>query len=97
MFLIVDNLEVHHSKPVKVWVAERTDRIELVYLPEYSPEANPDAYLNRDLKTNLRQEPVARTTDQACHRLHAPVAGRPRGESFPTSSTRPSRMPIFPN
>ncbi|MFC5768656.1 transposase [Thauera sinica] len=40
--------------------AERADRIELVYLPAYSPEANPDEYLNRDLKTNLRQGPVAR-------------------------------------
>lgn len=62
VFLIVDNLKVHHSKPVKAWVAERTDQIELVYLPSYSPQANPDEYLNRDLKTTLRQGPVARTT-----------------------------------
>jgi hypothetical protein len=29
VFLILDNLRVHHSKPVKVWVAERQDRIVL--------------------------------------------------------------------
>jgi transposase len=63
VFLIVDNLKVHHSKPVKAWVAERAEKIELVYLPSYSPQANPDEYLNRDLKTALRQGPVARTTN----------------------------------
>jgi hypothetical protein len=27
----------HHSKPVKAWAAERQDKIELFYLPSYSP------------------------------------------------------------
>jgi hypothetical protein len=40
-------------------VAEREDRIELHYLPPYSPEANPDEWLNRDLKTELRLRPAA--------------------------------------
>jgi transposase len=59
VFLIVDNLRVHHSKLVKQWVKEREDRIELHYLPPYSPEANPDEWLNRDLKTELRLRPAA--------------------------------------
>jgi transposase len=63
VFLICDNLKVHHSKPVKAWVAQRTQQIELVYLPSYSPEANPDEYLNRDFKSALRQGPVARTSE----------------------------------
>jgi hypothetical protein len=29
VFLILDNLRVHHSKSVKAWVAERQDRIVL--------------------------------------------------------------------
>lgn len=33
VFLILDKLRVHHSKPVKAWVAERQDKIELFYLP----------------------------------------------------------------
>jgi transposase len=61
VFLIVDNLKVHHAKPVKAWLAERTDRIEVFYLPSYSPDLNPDEYLNRDLKTTLRQGPIAKT------------------------------------
>lgn len=35
LFLILDNLRVHHSKPViKTWVAERQDKIDLFYLPQ---------------------------------------------------------------
>jgi hypothetical protein len=33
VFLILDNLRVHHSKLVTAWVAERADQIELFYLP----------------------------------------------------------------
>lgn len=61
VFLIVDNLKVHRAKRVSEWVAERTDKIELFYLPPYAPEHNPDEYLNRDLKTTLRSGPIART------------------------------------
>ena len=53
VFLIVDNLRVHHAKQVRQWVDERKYQIELHYLPPYSPEANPDEWLNRDLKTEL--------------------------------------------
>jgi hypothetical protein len=37
VFLILDNLRVHHSNLVKAWVAERKNRIELFYLPSYIP------------------------------------------------------------
>ncbi len=42
VFLISDNLGVHHSKRVKAWVAEREDEIDLLYLPSYSPQLNPE-------------------------------------------------------
>jgi transposase len=48
--LILDNLCVHHSQPVKAWVAERVDKIEVCYLPSYSPELNPEERLNSDFK-----------------------------------------------
>jgi hypothetical protein len=53
VFLIVDNLRVHHSAPVKEWVEVNKERIALFYLPSYSPERNPDEYLNGDLKSEL--------------------------------------------
>lgn len=54
IFLVVDNLRVHHATLVKEWLADKTDQIELVFLPPYAPESNPDEYLNRHFKTVLR-------------------------------------------
>lgn len=53
VFLILDNLRVHHSKKVLEWAQERSDRIALFYLPAYAPEYNPDEYLNHDLKRTI--------------------------------------------
>lgn len=58
--LILDNLRVHHSKPVKAWLADHTDQIIVHYLPSYSPELNPDEHLNRDLKGTLARQPAPR-------------------------------------
>jgi len=59
LFIILDNLKVHHSKIVKKWVEENKNKIALFYLPSYSPELNPDEYLNNDLKSGigLKQTP----------------------------------------
>lgn len=61
VFLILDNLRVHHSKVVKVWVAERKDQIELFYLPSYSPHLNPEERLNADLKQEMGKRVPVRT------------------------------------
>lgn len=53
IFLILDNHPVHRSTPVRNWVAEHQDRIELFFLPPYSPDLNPDEYLNAELKARL--------------------------------------------
>ena len=63
VILIVDNLRVHHCAPVKAWVAQQSDRIELVFLPSYSPERNPDVYLNGDLKASLGRKPSPRNQE----------------------------------
>lgn len=64
IFLIVDNLRVHHSGPVKDWLEQNRDRIELVYLPAYSPELNPDEYLNNHLKQTVTREGIPDTKDE---------------------------------
>ncbi len=63
IFLILDNLRVHHAKPVKEWLSEHTEEIEVFFLPAYSPELNPDEYLNCDLKAAVHSKPPARNTD----------------------------------
>lgn len=50
VFLVVDNLRTHHSKLVKEWLGAHKEEIEVFYLPSYSPELNPDEYLNCDMK-----------------------------------------------
>jgi len=64
LFLILDNLRVHHSKIVKTWVEENNDKIQLFYLPSYSPEKNPDEYLNCDLKYGLSDKPAPKNEKQ---------------------------------
>ena len=49
IFLILDNLRVHHSHMVKDWLKDHKTEIEIFFLPSYSPELNPDEYLNCDL------------------------------------------------
>ena len=60
VFLIVDNLKVHKAGKVQAWVAQHQDKIELVFLPAYAPEHNPDEFLHSDLKRSLGRRPVAR-------------------------------------
>jgi transposase len=64
VFFITDNLKVHHGKRVKAWAEEHKDQIELFYIPAYSPELNPDEYLNRDLKANVHQKRRPSTKEQ---------------------------------
>ena len=67
VYLILDNLRVHHSAPVKAWLAEHPDAIAVHHLPSYSPELNPDERLNRSLKSKLGQLPAARD-ERSLHR-----------------------------
>jgi transposase len=60
IFLIVDNLKTHHSRIVKQWLQENKEQIEVFYLPSYSPELNPDEYLNCDLKYGVHSGIPAR-------------------------------------
>ncbi len=64
IFLVLDNLRVHHSRPVKAWLAERKEQIEVFCLPSYSPEPNPDERLNADLKQALGSRVQMRTKDR---------------------------------
>ena len=61
IYLILDNLRVHHSKPVKAWLAEHKSEIEVFYLPSYSPELNPNEMANADLKQAVTKLAPART------------------------------------
>ena len=60
IFLILDNLKVHHCHIVKEWLRQDAikQKLEVFSLPSYSPELNPDEYLNCDLKQGLSDKPA---------------------------------------
>ena len=64
VYLILDNLKVHHSKIVMKWVEKNKRSIELFFLPSYSPEKNPDEYLNCDLKYGVSEKPAPKNEEK---------------------------------
>ncbi|MDH3660792.1 MAG: IS630 family transposase [Alphaproteobacteria bacterium] len=60
IFLMLDNMRVHHSKKVKAWLTDHQDQIEVFYLPSYSPEINPHECLNCVLKAGIHSGPPTR-------------------------------------
>ena len=60
VFMVLDNLRVHHSKLVEKYVSKRDKKIKLCFLPAYAPEYNPDEYLNQDIKLGISKKPKPR-------------------------------------
>jgi transposase len=69
VFLIVDHLSVHEAAAVDEWSADRTDRIEVFYLPKYAPERNPDEYLNCDVKANINTDGLPKDRAELTRKL----------------------------
>lgn len=59
VILILDSHPVHQSSETKKWLDAHKSQMEVVFLPSYSPELNPDEMLNQDVKANAvgRQKP----------------------------------------
>lgn len=64
VYLILDNLRVHHAKVFKAWLEKHSKEITVFYLPSYSPELNPDEYLNCDVKAGVHSGKPARSKEQ---------------------------------
>jgi len=64
VYLILDNLRVHHAKVFKAWLSEHENEIEVFCLPSYSPELNLDEYLNCDLQAGVHSGKPARDKKQ---------------------------------
>ncbi len=65
VYLIVDAHPVHESAEVERWVRKHRRQIRMIFLPTYSPDLNPDEFLNPafgGVKANAvgRRRPVSR-------------------------------------
>jgi transposase len=76
--LILDGHPVHHAKLVSRWVEGHSTRIQLHFLPGYSPELNPVELLNHDVKANAAGRRRARTAAELASELRAYVRRRQR-------------------
>ncbi len=68
IFLILDNLKVHHRYKVQAWLENHEAEIRVFFLPSYTPEVNPDEYLNCDLKSGVHSDLPARDKNQLCQK-----------------------------
>jgi transposase len=76
--LIVDGHPVHRAKLVSAWVGRHADRIELHFLPGYSPELNPVEQLNQDVKANAAGRRRARSAAELSSQLRSYLRRRQR-------------------
>jgi hypothetical protein len=53
IYLVIDGHPAHKTKMLNAWLLENETRIEVFFLPPYSPELNPQEYVNQDVKTNI--------------------------------------------
>jgi transposase len=76
--LIVDGHPVHRAKLVSAWLGRHADRIELHFLPGYSPELNPVELLNHDVKANAAGRRRPRSAGELRDELHGYLRRRQR-------------------
>lgn len=53
IYFVTDGHPAHKTKRLNKWLEENKTRIEVFFLPPYSPELNPQEYVNQDIKTNV--------------------------------------------
>jgi transposase len=76
--LIVDGHPVHRAKLVSAWVGRHAERIELHFLPGYSPELNPVELLNHDVKANAAGRRRPRSAGELRQELYGYLRRRQR-------------------
>lgn len=53
IYFVTDGHPAHKTKKLNEWLSANKDKIEVFFLPPYSPELNPQEYVNQDVKTNV--------------------------------------------
>ena len=85
IFLILDNLRVHHGKLVAEWVSRHQDKIELFFLPPYAPESNPDEYLNHALKLSVHSGDLPEDRSDIRHKTNSFMRSLQRNKNIVSS------------
>jgi transposase len=78
VYLILDQHPVHKAERVKKWLQKHQDSIQVFHLPSYSPELNPDEYLNQDVKSNAVGRCRPQTQNEMVHGIRRYLRSRQR-------------------
>jgi transposase len=71
IYVIVDRHPTHRGRLATAWARQHAERLQLVYLPAYSPELNPVEYLNNDVKANAQRKGRARTAKELARKVRS--------------------------
>lgn len=64
IYLVLDNARSHHAKMLNPFLKSIADRLELVFLPPYSPDFNPIEIFWRELKKDVNTNEYFETLDE---------------------------------
>jgi transposase len=78
IFLIADRHSVHKSSKIEKWLSDKKEKIEMFFLPAYSPELNPDELVNQDVKRNIFRNGKAKTKPELKHKLRSFLRSKQR-------------------
>jgi transposase len=76
--VVLDNYVIHSSKRVQSWLADRGARIQLHFLPPYSPNENPIERVWLDLHASVTRNHCRRLLGVLLRDVHAYLARRNR-------------------
>ena len=71
VWVIVDGHRSHTARPVKEFLAERKDDVDLYILPAYAPELNPDESIWSQIKRRVGKEFLRNKQDMKRHLIEA--------------------------
>lgn len=91
-FMIVDGHPSHRSQKVKRFLAKNADKLELFYLPGYSPELNPDELVNQDVKSNAQGRRRPHTQDEMITDLRSYLRSRQQHPAIVRSYFKEQRV-----
>ena len=69
--VVLDNYKIHSSQRVQHWLADRGEKIELHFLPPYSPNDNPIERVWQDLHANVTRNHQRRLLGVLLRDVHA--------------------------
>lgn len=70
VLVVLDGHPSHKASAVREWVGKQQGRIELHFLPGYSPHLNPVELLNHDVKANAVGRRLVRDEDELRDHVH---------------------------